>query len=259
LRPGRTPAVRTWQRHRSSPARDASNAAHLLSSGEAVSTGARLLAIAALRAKDIPKPARERYERLARQAIDRIVLDNPRNGYLQAWKVLDGTRQEQPLTPKELTTLRAAAQAPEFRLPLRELGAALLAPFAPDAPSDALGLAVGALPLDAHVLLRYRAKATLVTADRQAAAAILGAAGEKMGAGPSLLDRTIGSALAIQAAKLMEDPAAIALAEARSAEVMSFLKPGEKAAFAVLPIRLLRIAALRRTFADEVGYIKMLQ
>jgi hypothetical protein len=120
----------------------------------------------------------------ALDAVSRLSQAHPEDGYLAASAVLLGTDGPQPLSPSELTALEHALGRAEFGLPIRSLFVAFRDAHLPRLPAAsaaarAFSAAIGALPLQTHVLLSRRAAATTEPAARTRAALVLLRAGSR--------------------------------------------------------------------------------
>jgi len=160
-------------------------------------TGVHLVALSVLLDGKLSDDKRSRARSAAIQLLHRIVRTHPENGYLAAGIPLFGSDIRAPLTQPELAILEDATKRPRFELPMRPLFASFRAAYEQVDPGQAHARAfsetAGAIPLEIHVTLSKRAEATSEPALRSRVAAVLTAAGSRMEAGATFLERMIGA------------------------------------------------------------------
>ena len=180
----------------------------------------QLIALALLSNDKLSEPKRSDAHAAARSLLSRLSIAYPDNGYFAASVALAvPPRNEHPLSEPELDALEDAVKKPIFELPLRPLFVTFQAAYElaklGQASSSAFYEAVNALPMDGAFTLWRRAQATEPRLLPRTVA-VMEAAGTRLGAGRSILERMVGLTLQVRAARLRGDAVgAEAVAKAR--------------------------------------------
>jgi hypothetical protein len=192
------------------------------------------------------------------QLLNRIVHKHPENGYLAAGVPLLGSDVGAPLTQPELAILDEATKRPRFELPIRPLFESFEAAYEQVDPGQAYPRAfsetAGAVPLGIHLTLSQRAAATSDPGLRSSAAAVLIAAGSRLEAGATFLERMIGLSLQTKGAELGGDRTAMEAVKNRREHLKSLMATGNAFWAHPLPIPSLLKDHFDRNTADEVRY-----
>jgi len=174
----------------------------------------------------LPEAKRAATLEAARELLRRTAEQYPDKLYLAMWSVLLGTNPSEPLTPSELDALDKAAAAPDTAMPLPELFDELERAYGRVAGATAYERAWNAtfklFPLDLHVVLLRRVKATAARGDAAAAARaarVLAVLGRAFVAQRSLVELNIGHGLLSAAFELSHDAAIEAESMKAKAEV----------------------------------------
>jgi len=222
----------------------------------------QLVALRVLLDAELPESKRAQLRSAAVQLVDRIARAYPHDGYLAAGALLCRSDRDAPLTDPELLTLDQATKRLTFELPFRVLFESFRAAYElvdpGQVPSRALSEASSALPLETHVTLSRRAMATTDSVLRRRAADVLIAAGSRLDAGPTLLDRMIGLFLQTKGAELRGDVRLIEAVNARRNQLKALMAAGTAFWAHPWPIHSLLKDHIDRTSTDEARYYEAL-
>lgn len=191
----------------------------------------------------------------AKRALGRLAIHDPGDGYAAAGEVLLDTPDDAPLSGGELDALEKALERKRFELPIRSLFQGVRAAFlkvdAVQANSRAFAASSADFGAAVHLKLRKRLGAT-AQPDSVRVAELLTRAGERLSAGPSLLDRNIGAGLLSVAAEAAGEGDAIEAVKARRKELARLNRDGGLFWQSGWPVMSMLDDHYERTAADEV-------